>query len=350
MTETIQDKLAKIARLSGKSIVEVESVYKSNLSSMPASTGEAKRYQLAVKATHRELTGGSKSQAAAYEIVILGAEQTRDMMSFVRQKAIATYNADPMGSVARGEVKVDGDQIIVLDNRHEIVPGKANPNFGKPRPEHFYVKELVIAARQPGESTWVPGRFTLQGDRTTLALPIGKLVLTRANGSIVNGEYSLKSSTVTQFEIKQELSADEQMRIIDTAFTKYAKELGDGISYFKSVRNTPAFYNRLLVAEGTVNFMKFADDPTKNHMVVLGDESLGEDTCTVWVPNTLRNLLNFGRGSIVTVIGQPAVGKKYDREKKQQIEGSESLQINAYSIFGRPGMTTIVEESGRELI
>jgi len=352
----VNSRLQSIATKSGKTIAEIQNLYNTTLSSLPPNiTGEQTRAKYALKIVNRDSTGGSKSNAIAFEGVIIGAEEARDVMESVRKSAIAEYSKNPDLATSSGLVRVNSASgtIEVLDNRQTFPDGKANPNFGKPRPEHFLMRNVIIACRKPGESNWTAGKINLRGDQASLPLVYGKLVHFRALGEIntQTHEYDLRSASVTQFETKQELGTEEVIRILDTAFASRAKELGECLQYHKGLTG-PAFYNRLVVTEGTVRYIKYSSDPTKSHMVILADDSLigAQDGVQVWVPYKLRSLINFGTGSIITVVGRTRVGPGWDREKRIPLPDVESLSLEAFSLFGRPGLVNIVEDQGPDLL
>ena len=356
MTVDVNSRLQAIATKSGKPIAEVQNAYNTTLASLPPNiTGEQARAKYALKIVNRDLTGGSKSQAVAFEGVILGAEDARDIMKSVRENAIAEYQKNPEVAVNSGICKMGSDGTLqVLDNRQTMPDGKPNPNFGKPRPDHYLMRKVIIACRKPGESEWKSGSIVLRGDQANLPLVFGKLVVFRALGDIDSktNEYDLRSASVTQFEIKQEIGTEEVIRIIDTAFAPKYKELGKCQEYHKSLPQGPAFYNRLVVTEGTVSYIKYASDPTKSHMIILKDDSLvgDQDAVQVWVPNRLRSLINFGTGSVITLLARTRTGPGWDRENKVQDTSVERLSLDAFSLFGRPGLVNIVEDQSAELI
>src|SRR3990172_6032190 len=352
MAIDLQTRLQQIAAKSGKPLAEVKNTYNTALASLPPNiTGDQARTKYALKIANRDLTGGSKSNAIAFEGVIFGAEEARDMMVGVRKKAIEEYQRDPSGFVNSGQGRMEGTTLILLDNRATFADGKANPFFGKEKPNNFFIRRLKAAIRKPGESTYTPGTIQLRGDQANIPVILGKLVGFRALGDIVNGEFELRSSTVTQFETKQELPAEEQIRILDSTFSNHYKELGECLSYHKSLEGKPDFYERYVITEGAVRYIKFAATPDKSHMVILGDDSLPDDKgVQVWVPNKLRSLINFGRDSIITVIGRTRVGPGWDSKNRVPLPEVEQVSLEAFSLFGRPGLTTIVEEQGPELI
>jgi len=346
---TTDTSLAKIVAKSGKSMAEVQAAYQLALTQLPPTIQESERSKYALKIVNRDLAVNTRSNAAAFEGIVVGVGETRDLMTGIRTKAIEAYQTDQSGAVARGEVRVEGDKIVVLDNRKEI-NGSPNKRFGEPRPEHAYLKDVIIAVRKPGETVFTAGRMNMRGDQCSVSVPLGKLVKFKALGDLENGEFKLRSSVQTQFEIAQEITEEDLKKHIHTAFSTHYKKLGECMAYHKSLVGTPGFWDRYVVTEGTIAYLKFPDSPDKNILVVLQDDSLeGSDGVTVWIPNRLRGMINFGRDSIVTIIGSTSIGKGWDREKRQQTE-EERLNINGFSIFGVPGLTTIVEDQGSELL
>ena len=346
---TTDSSLAKIVAKSGKSMAEVQAAYNLALTQLPPTIKEHDKSKYALKIVNRDLAVNTRSNATSFEGIIVGVGETRDMMTGIRQKAIEAYQRDQAGSIARGEIRVEGDKIVVLDNRKEI-NGTPNKRFGEPQAEHVYTKDVIIAVRKPGETIFTAGRMQLRGDQCSVSTPLGKLVKFKSLGDLVDGEYKLRSSVQTQFEIAQEVTEEQLKDHIYTAFKSHYKKLGECMAYHKSLVGTPGFWDRYVVTEGTIAYIKFPDSPDKNILVVLQDDSLeGSDGVTVWIPNRLRGMINFGRDSIVTVIGATSIGKGWDREKRVQTD-EERLMLNGFSIFGVPGLTTIVEEQGSELL
>ena len=344
--------LQKISDKSGKPLNVVQDAYDATLKTLsPTIKGDVNRQKYSLKLVNRDLVGNARSPAIAFEGIIIGAGSTRDLMSNIRQQAIEAYNANQAQALASGTVKLIDGKVTPMDNRKEI-NGTPNKRFGEPRPEHAYLREIILAVRMPGEQKFTAGKLTLRGDQCSLGIPMGKLVKFRALGELdtKTGEFSLRSSTTTQFEITQATPTEEVLEIIETAFAAHAKTLGECMAYHKSLQNTPEFWDRYVVTEGTVSYIKFATDPEKNHLIVLDDDTLeAGQSVTVWIPNSLRHLIDFGRDSVVTVVAQTSIGKGWDREKRVQTD-EERLMLNGFSIFGKPGLTTVVEEQGTDLI
>lgn len=344
-TTTLQERLNLIANKAGKTIAEVQTAYNEALSTLPSNLNERQKEKYALKRVNNDLNVNARSSAIAYEGVIVGVGRVRDIMKGIISNALAEYQKDPTGAVNSGLVKFDeqNQKVVVLDNRKEI-NGKTNKNFGKPRPEHRYVRELKIAARKPGETKFTKGKLTLWNQAANLSVPFGKLVGFKANGELEDGKYNLRSSVSTQFDIKQELPKEEIVKIIDDAFADDYKELGECLEYHRANADN---WDRLVVTEGTVQFIRISNDPKVNHQIVLNDDSLPQGTrpISVWIPNELGNTIDFGRNSIVTIIAQTGLGKGYDPETKSKTD-EDVLMLNALGVFGRPGMTTPPDEPG----
>jgi len=340
-TTDIDARLAKIVAKSGKTPAEVQASYNQHLESL-TSVKESDRPKYALKLVNRDMSINVMSPAVAFEGIIVGVGETRDLMKTIRTTAIAAYRANRDQAIASGAVKEEGDKIIILDNRAEI-NGQPNKQFGKPRPEHAYLKDVILAVRKPGDANFIPGKLLLRGEQASLSVPIGKQVKFKALGEIVDNEFKLRSSVLTTFTVDESFDGDTLMGLIDTAFKTRTVALGKCFDYHKSVENTPGFWDRYVITEGSISYIKFPDDDTKNIFMILNDDSLPtKDGVTCWIPNRLKSTITFGQGSIVTVIAQTSKGKGYDREKRVQTD-EDVLNLNVYAIFGRPGLTNTVE-------
>ncbi|MGH7900323.1 MAG: hypothetical protein ACRENZ_01155 [Thermodesulfobacteriota bacterium] len=350
-TTTLHERLQIIANKSGKTLAEVQNAYQEALNTLPSSLDTKQKEKYALKRVNNDLSINARSTAIAYEAVLVGAGQVRDLMKGIKDQALQAYQNNPVTAINTGIVSFDTEtqRVTVLDNRKEI-NGNPNKNFGKPRPEHMFVREVIGAFRKPGEKNFTKGKITLWNQSANLQIPIGKLIGFKANGGLEGSDYRLKSSVGTQFDIKQDLPKEEVLRIINSVFENDFKALGECLDYHRSVKNTDKFFDRLVVTEGTVAFVNISSDESKNHRISLNDDTLpeGSRSINVWVPYKIGNMLDFGRGSIVTIIAQTGTGKGWDSENKCPTD-EEVLQLNAYSVFGIPGLTTQPDEPG-ELI
>lgn len=349
-TTSLQENLQLIATKSGKTLAEVKEAYDVALSTLPPSMkSEKRREATALRIVNRDLAVNTRSSSEAYEGVIVGAKRVRDLMEYSRKIALDAYREDPGQAIADGLVSLseDGKVVNVLDTRTEV-QGKPNKNLGKARAEHMYMRECIIAARKPGEKEFTAGKIQLWNDQAKLSIPICKFINFNANGGLNEntGLLELKSSVTTSFNIKDDLPDDEVMSIMDDAFEDNYRTLGELFEFHQSIVGTPAQYESFVVTEGTVQWVNLGEEG-KNHSITVNDTSIpeGGDGVKVWIPAELGHLVNFGKDSIVTIIGYTSLNKKWDSDKKEKTD-VDVVQINAYSVFGRPGLTTAGFEQG----
>lgn len=353
ITNELQESLQTIAKKSGKTFAEVKQTYEEAHASLPASLSEKQKIKYALKKTNAALSVNTRSDAIAFEGIIIGGNPVRDIMKRIRTEAINAYTENAEEAKRSGLVRVEDGDIVVLDNRPTLPDGSDNPKFGKPRPKHMFVRELIVAVKQPSEKSFRAGTLTLWNEKANLKIPRGSLVGFKALGGIneETGEYELRSSKDTAFEIKDaSLPREELVRIIDDAFINHYVELGKCEDHFEEVKGTPKAFNDYVVTEGVLKFNpSFAQKDGANHRIILDDDSLpeGSQPVTCWVPSEQKDQIQFGRGSIVTVIGRLSMKPGWDSKEKKPTEELQ-LQINALAVFGRPGLTTPINSQSDE--
>ena len=343
-TTTLQERISQIAKKSGKTDAEVNTAFEQALTTVPANVKKPERREkLALMIVNRDLAVNTMSTAEAYEGIIIGARKVKDLMEGIRARAITAYENDPQQAIDDKLVEVKDKQVIVLDNRPEV-GGKPNKKFGLPRPLNMYLRDIILAARKPGEDTWNIGRMQLWGQQAKIAVPILQKVTFKANGEIdsKSGEYALRSSVDTMFEISKDSSAEDVISILDEWPEAYLKELGELLPWHKQIQGSKEFWDSYIITEGTVSWppQKFEN----SIKLVITDDSLAgdelqSDGITVWVPKELQSLVNFGKGSMITVVARTSDQEHYDREAKAK-DGKMVVQLNALSVIGRPGLTT----------
>jgi len=355
-TTTLQESLTKISEKSGKPIAEVEAAYNSALSTVPASVkNEARRQKTALMIVNRDLTINTKSTAVAYQAVIIGSERTKDLYKNKHEYALKAYEENMEEALNTGLVRVDGDKVTVLDNR-ETVGGKPNKKFGQPLAANMFLRKLHALIRKPGEDNWTKGSITLWGDQAKLVVPLMKQVDFVANGDLKDGAYDLRAGVDTQFQIKEEMTDEDVISLIDDKYNDLFKDLSDTWSYHKTLhpdangKPLPEFWDSLVITEGTVTWIQEFENSIK---ITLHDDSLNgvpfhERGVTCWLPKSLKHLITFGRKSIVTVVARTGYGDYYDTEKKMNT-GDKVLQLTLLSIIGRPGLTTDPIEEGEQI-
>ena len=350
---TLQERISQIASKSGKTEAEVNTAYEQALTTVPANVKkDSRRQKLAMMIVNRDLAVNTLSTAEVYEGIIIGARKVKDVLERPRAKAIQAYEDDPQQAIDDGLVRLEDNKVIVLDNRPEM-NGKLNPKFGKPRAANMFLRDIIIAARKPGEDTWTIGRMQLWNQQAKITCPLLKKVIFKANGEIDSktGEFALRSSVDTMFEIKSETSDEEIISLLDEWPEAYLKELGEILSWHKAIQITPEFWDSYIITEGTVAWTP--QEFENSIKLVLTDDSLAgdklqEDGITVWVPKNLQSQINFGKGSMVTVVARTSDQEHYDRKSKGK-DGKMVVQLNAFSVIGRPGLTTSLATETEDL-
>ena len=338
---TTEEQIARISEKSGVPVEEVQAAYNTTLNSLPMNIPSSKREQRALTAVNADLTGGGKSPAIGYDIVIIGIDpDARDLNSKKIAAANEAFNSNPDQAQSEGLVKVDGENVIPLDTLKVFKNGNTNPNFGKPLKPSF-VRNAIVACKKPSEAEYKSARLQLRDQHAKADIPLNQLISTRLLGNLEDG---LKSSgSASAFVVKRTLTQDELTLITNQAFESHMKNLKDSFEYVKNIKGKPGFYDRFIVTEGSVAVIKKATDPTKNHFLMIKDVSTGEKAIGCFVPYNLGGLLNIGRKSQITIIAQPNIGKAWDRDLKKTTD-EDVLQLNVLGIQHIPGMIKPLEE------
>lgn len=351
---TLQERISQIAKKSGKTEAEVNTAYEQALTTVPANVKkDTRRQKLALMIVNRDLAVNTLSTAEVYEGVIIGARRVKDVLERPRAAAIQAYEDDPQQAIDDGLVQIEDNKVIVLDNRPNTFDGKPNPKFGKPRAANMFLRDIIIAARKPGEDTWTIGRMQLWNQQAKITCPILKKVIFKANGGIneKTGEYDLRSSVDTMFEIKSETTDDEIISLLDEWPEAYLHELQEILSWHQQIQATPEFWDSYIITEGTILWPP--QEFENSIKLVLTDDSLAKDPLqadgvTVWLPKNLQSLINCGKGSMVTVVARTSDQEHYDRKLKAK-DDKLVVQLNALSIIGRPGLTSSLAQETEEL-
>jgi hypothetical protein len=348
---TLEDRLKRISEKSGKTLEEVRTAYNAALESVPATMKvEKRRIDMAVLITNKNLLVNTKSTALAYEGIIIGAERLRDQNEYKWKTALEEYERDPQNALDTNIVKVEGDKVIALDTRDEV-GGQPNKKKGQPIKDHLYMRELHVVARKAGETDFTKGSITLWNDQAKLVIPTMKLVSFLANGEIKDGVANLRSSVDTQFSIDKELTDEEIVSVIDDKYQNDFRTLAECWEYHNQIKDDKkAYWSSMVVTEGAVTWIQEFE---KSMKIVITDDSLNEIPfhergVTCWLPIEQKKSVNFAKGSIITVVGRTGEGNYYDSEKQAQTQ-DKILQMNAFSIIGRPGLVIESAQEGESI-
>ncbi len=338
MTNT-EETIKKLSERSGMSVEEVRKEFQTKLTSLPATIPTAKREKRALQILNASF-GGGKSNAVAFSFVIVGCSEARDMNAGKKQAAIEASSKDLELAKSQGLVKVEDNNVIVLDALKTFKNGKENNNFGKPLKE-AWIRNAIVAAKKPTDVEYIGTTLQLRDEFAKSEALMNKIITTRLLGDLKDG---LKTSNAaTTLTPEREASGDELQVITEQAFETNLKDLEESFDYVKELKGKPGFYDRYVVTEGTVAYIKKATDPSKSHFMLIKDISTA-DAVSCFVPFQLGGMLDIGRDSLLTIIAQPNVGKKWDVENKRQTD-EDTLQLNVMGIQHVPGMTNPIQES-----
>jgi len=338
-------KLKEWADKSGVSIEQLTENYNRINASLPSSVPDAQKEKRTFQLLRSELTTSMRSPAVMFHGAVVGADEPRDIMVAIKAKIVEEYQADPEGVLSSGKARLDGEELVILDARKEYSSGNPNSNFGKPQPEHLWVRRAIAVIKT--EDGYKPAKLTLRGDVAKSNLSLGTFCDFRALGEANDdGLYDLRSSSATAFTPGGEEGAEDLHTAISEAFTANFKPLGElTVDFHRS--EMQGDYEAFVVTEGTVEFIKkIESEKAFSDLLILNDETLplDADAITCWIPQTMRETIDFGKGSIVTVICRTSVGKGYDREKKEQTD-EDRVMLNVLGIFAVPGLSTPADES-----
>jgi len=313
--------LQNIAKKSGTEMGKLREEYNTVLQKVPPGD---KREEKALKELNKVFSVG-RSPAVSYEGIILGIGQLGDYAKTRIAKAMEAYQNDPQSAISQGMVKLEGDEVIVLDNRAEFSPGKPNNNFGKPL-GHGYNRTCVALVKEDG--VYQLATVELRGKHATEQLPpLNTLLKFRANGGIEDGLRT--SESATKWETLEIVEQAKLTELLNEKGGDHIVSLGDCMDYHRSLpEGTQEYYNRFVITSGQVAFTKEPKEGSDTAFMVLDDMTVDESV-SCFVPAELP--LPEDQADI-TVIAQTGIGKKWDRENKVKTD-EEVLQMNVLGII-----------------
>ena len=269
-----------------------------------------------------------RSPAVGFEGIIVAISDVVDVVARQRREAQELYRTDPTTAISEGITNEEGTP---LDTRKEWANTQPNPQFGKPLPEHNYLRNVwAIAKKSNSEESPKFFNMILSGEKAQDdTIPIFKPVRFMA---IDRGE-KINSSQFTSFTIDESLELPEFKGLL-IQFMRYyfIKELEN---YHNSVKDD---FSRLVAVEGDVSLLNLEPTSFGSRVMVLEDaeaslEDLEAKSLTCWIPERID--LDFAEGSKVIVIGRTAQGKKRD-DKGNVTEEPGDITLNVYGLYVLP--------------
>ncbi len=270
-----------------------------------------------------------RSPAIGFEGVIIATSDCVDAIARKKQEAKDLFAADPQMCVESGITDNEGTP---LDQKKEWSTGRPNPSYGKPLPEHNYLRNVWgVAKKSKGDEE--PKFFTMliSGEKAQdETIPIFKPIRFMA---IDKGENKINASTFTQFKVDKLIDASDIKELISKHCI--AVPMNNLESYHDSEKED---WNRLCVVEGDVSALNLEPTTFGSRIMNLEDteaslEDLDAKGVTCWIPERIN--IDFAEGSKVLVIGRTAQGKKKDDQGNPTDEPGD-VSMNVYGVYAIP--------------
>jgi len=277
-----------------------------------------------------------RSPAVGFEGCIIGIGDCIDTVARMRANAKKQFNENPQIAIQNGVTDEDGNP---LDMREKWSDDRPNPNFGKPLPEHSYLRNIYGIALKTGKddkpkffSMSLSGKIADNED-----MPLFKSLkfraIDRTSPQDIDHLYTLNSSSFTEFKEDSSVKLPKPKELLET----YCKSLFVDIDKLEQYHQSNAEnYNRLCIVEGDVSMLVLDPTSTGSRRMVIEDaENLDIESpgITCWLPPRLD--IDFGEQSKVLVIGRTAQGKKRDEAGNPTDEPGD-MMLNVYGIYAIP--------------
>lgn len=311
-----------------KILLEEEKIHK-NMSSEERQTQTLRRLAMAFKKQLR-------SPAIGFEGILIGASDSFDIVAKQRKEAIALYKENPHKAIEDGLTNEEG---VPLDTRQEWSTGNPNRNYGKPLPEHNWIRTIYGIAVKTGTDT-EPKLFVMNCNGEVAKndnIPLFTSVKFRANNRTKEGDssYILNSSVFTKFEIDESLDLPNPENLLKKYCNDMNVKMEDLMSYHESEKDN---YNRLAIIEGDVSTLILEPTSVGSRRIVIEDETkmledLESQGITCWIPQRIK--IDFGEQSKILVLGRTSQGKKLDENGNQTDEPGD-IMINVFGLYAIP--------------
>ena len=310
-------------------LLQEESEIHQSLSDEDKKTRALRRLAMAYKKQLR-------SPAIGFEGIVIGTSDPVDIVARVRNEALTLFKDNPQKAIADGVTNEDG---VPLDTRREWGSGQANKMFGRPLPEHNWLRSVYgIAVKKNIEEA--PRFFTMnlsgelaKNDNVPIFKPIKFRAIDRTAPEAGDSKYTLNSSVFTKFELDESISLPKPIEMLN-AYCGNNKVTMNQLGEYHTVNKDD--YNRLAIVEGEVSSLNPEPTAFGSRIMTLdsGDvEDLDSPGLTCWIP--LRTDIDFAEQSKVIVVGRTGQGKKRD-EAGNPTEELGDVTINVFGVYAIP--------------
>lgn len=302
------DELAELVE--GKLGITKEEVYKqwaeelalmAELRSDMSADDQAKRAFLRLRGTwKREL----RSPALFYEGMIIRVASPFDVLRSRHDAARMAYENDPKKAVTKGITDEDGN---ALDNMKKYSTGRDNPDYGKKLPAQRHIQNVLGVAKS-GDMAAPVVFNTILSERMAgkLHIPVFIPVKFRANPARkqpTDGTMTLNEYSNMKFRPADIKGFPGPEAIIDQYFSDHNVNVEDLEAWHKENADNP---RRMAVLDGYVDYVDSTPNPSTGNLRVTMIDDSGDIEITIWVPDHLRYLVDFGPSSRIIAVGRTA--------------------------------------------
>ncbi|MEK0348005.1 MAG: hypothetical protein QQN44_06715 [Nitrosopumilus sp.] len=254
-----------------------------------------------------------RSPAIGFEGMVIGVGDLFDTVRRMRNEAISTFKKDQQHAVTAG---ITDEMGVPLDTREVFGTGRENSSFGKPLPEHSYIRTVIgVALRTNVKETPKLFTMTLNGDKAEhCEIEMFKPIKFRAIDKSEEGSdnFVLNGSTVTKFEVSDKIKMPTPIEVLRNVCKNMFIPLSDIDSYHQTNKDD---FNRLALIEGDVSILNTEPTAFGSRMMAIEDmdkaiDNLDIPGLTCWIPSSVD--IDFAEGSKVIVVGRTAQGKSRD--------------------------------------
>jgi len=280
-----------------------------------------------------------RSPAKFYEGMVIRVAPPFDVLRSIHNAARLIYEKDPQKAIAEGWTDEAGN---ALDNKRQYSTGRDNPDFGKKLPPTRFIQNVMGVAKSSDMQTPMVFGMVLS-DRIAghIDIPVFQTVKFRANlakKQPTDGSVSLNEYAGLRFMPVEIEGFPGPEAIIDQFFEDHKSTIEDLEAWHNDHEQDP---RRFVIVSGDVDDVDTrANATTGNARMVILDDS-GEVEVTVWIPDHLRNLLDFGAGSRVIVDGRTAISTFNDQKQ---------VLINGEGIYAPPHDKIPLEETPESIV
>ena len=311
-------------------LVESEKVMHPDLSDVDKENRALQRLALMFKKQLR-------SPAIGFEGIVIAVSDVVDTVAKRKREANEFFKTNPQKAIEMGFCDING---LPLETKKEWADGRQNFNFGKPLPEHSYLrnvwgiglKSTVKGDKPKFFSMSLSGEVAKKED-IALFTPVRFRAIDRTAPEDIDKKYTLNGSLFSKFDVDESIKLPPAKELLNT----YCKDMFVGLSNLQEYHNRmKEDFSRLVIVEGDVSTLVLEPTSVGSRRVILEDASnidIESKGVVCWVPGRIN--IDFAEQSKILVIGRTGQGKKLDADRKPTEEAGD-MMVNVYGLYALP--------------